>query len=297
MYKARLTMGIEEEYMIVDPQTRELTSYNVPLLEDAKAIPELNMMSELLQCQIEVATTVCQNIKEAREQITWIRRTVAELATNHGVAIAAVGTHPFSKWKDQKISPFERYMYYEGIAGHTALSMVASSMHVHVGFGKSPEAFALMIDVYNQMRYILPHLLALSTSSPFWEGDDTQLKSYRYTQMLHPPMFRLPPIFDSYSDYENYIRLLNKVGGFVTGGLDATMLWWYVRPRQDLGTLEVRIADMCTTIDETISIAALIQTFVGYFVKLREQCKSWRVFPNHLISSNIWRAQKSGLAG
>jgi len=256
---------------------------------------------EFMQSQIEVGSNICRNIKEARYEMARLRRSMAELASNNGLAIIAAGTHPFSRWADQQVSDYERYQRFRDSYGLVARSLLIFGMHVHIGFGTSREALNLMIDVFNQLRYVLPHILALSSSSPFWEGRDTGLKSYRSVVWENMPRTGIPPNFSSYSDYDDFVELLGKTQIVAkdekSGKPDNTMIWWDARPRPALGTIEVRISDMCTTIDETICIAAIIQTFALYFIKLRESNLSWRIYRTKLIEENKWRAMRHGIDG
>jgi carboxylate-amine ligase len=301
MYKAPLTIGIEEEYQIIDPTTRELTSYVQQMLEDGRFVLGSQVTEELMQSQIEIGTQICRNVEEVRFELTRLRRAVSEVAERHGFAIAAAGTHPFSRWEEQQISESERYQKARDAFGIVTRSLLIFGMHIHIGFGTSPQAYAVMLDVYNQMRYALPHILALTTSSPFWEGRDTGLKSYRSVIWENAPRTGIPPTFQSFSEFEEFVELLGHVHSVgkdqVSGKADKTMIWWDARPRPDFGTIEIRISDMCTTIDEAICIAAICQAMAGFFIKLRERNQSWRIYRTELIEENKWRALRYGIDG
>ncbi len=294
-----LTLGIEEEYMIIDPQTRELTSYVQEMLNRGSIVLGHNVKAEFMQSQIEVAGRVCQNIPEARSELIRLRRAISELAAESGKTFAAAATHPFSRWRDQMISENERYADLHRDMQDVARRLLIFGMHVHLGFGTSDEAHALTIDIMNQIRYFLPHVLALSTSSPFWHGRETGLKSYRCVIFESLPRTGIPPSFGSYEEYEHYVALLAKVGSLGKGvnPKDPTRIWWDVRPNPRVGTLEIRVADICTTVDEAICIAALIQGLAAMLLKLRQKNQTWRWYRGELIQENKWRAARYGIEG
>ncbi len=301
MLSAPLTLGIEEEYQIINPETRALTSYVQQMLEQGRIVLGDQVKPEFMQSQIEVGSNICRNIKEARQEIIRLRRTICELAREHGRVIAAASTHPFSKWEDQLINEGERYKDLETHMQDVGRRMLIFGFHVHVGIGTTPEALELTIDIQNQFRYFLPHILALTTSSPFWHGRHTGLKSYRSIIFESLPRTGIPPIFDSYSDYTQFVQLMGRVGslgkGRDDGSADYTKLWWDTRPQRNFGTLEIRVADVCTTIDEALCVAALIQAFCAKLIKLRNKNLSWRVYRSELIAENKWRAVRYGLDG
>lgn len=299
MYTPPLTLGIEEEYMIVDPETRELTSYVQEMLNRGSLMLGHNVKAEFMQSQIEVAGHVCQNIAEARADLIRLRRTISDVAAESGKAIAAAATHPFSRWRDQVISAGERYADLYTDMQDVARRLLIFGMHVHLGFGSTDEAHALTIDIMNQIRYFLPHVLALSTSSPFWHGRETGLKSYRCVIFESLPRTGIPPSFGSYEEYERYVSLLAKVGSLGKGvnPKDPTRIWWDVRPNPRIGTLEVRVADICTTVDEAICVAALIQGLAAMLLKLRQKNQTWRWYRGELIQENKWRAARYGVEG
>lgn len=307
MYTPPLTIGIEEEYQIIDPETRKLSAYVQQLMNRGRMVLGDKIKNEFMQSQIEVGSEVCQNIAEARVQITELRRTVTEIAAEHGRVIAAAATHPFSRWQDQEFSEGQRYDDLQSSMQDAVRRLLIFGLHIHIGIGKTSEAQELTIDLLNQLRYFLPHILALSGSSPFWHGRNTGMKSYRSLIFENMPRSGIPPIFNSYSEYDSYINLMAKVGALglegsqkktgLPGIKDPTKIWWDARPHPTWGTLEVRVADMCTTVDETIAIAALIQALVAKLIKLRNQNRSWRIYPTHMINENKWRAVRYGVQG
>ncbi|NLX10643.1 MAG: carboxylate-amine ligase [Chloroflexi bacterium] len=308
MPTAPLTLGIEEEYQIIDPQSRELTSYVQQMMNHGTVVLGHQLKPEFMQSQIEVGSQICQNIHEARQEIVRLRRSVSEVAAQAGAVIAAASTHPFSRWQDQRISEGERYDDLASEMKDAARRLLIFGMHVHLGFGKTPEAFELMIEVLNQMRYFLPHILALTTSSPFWHGRDTGLKSYRSLVFENMPRSGIPPHFEGYAQYDRYVSLMGKVGSLgrrantqkLTGSngvADPTKIWWDARPHPNLGTLEIRICDMCTHIDDAIAVAALIQALAARLIRLRNQNQSWRIYRGVYIAENKWRAVRYGIDG
>jgi carboxylate-amine ligase len=294
-----LTLGIEEEYMIVDPETRALASSVEPMLTEGYAKLGEHVKAEFMQSQIEVAGEVCADVHAARAELIRLRQAMSDVAAQHGRRIAAAATHPFSSWRDQTVSAGERYADLYSDMQDVARRLVIFGMHVHLGFGLSAEARALTIDVMNQMRYFLPHILALSTSSPFWHGRETGLKSYRSVIFESLPRTGIPPTFDSYGEYERMIGLLAKVGSLGKGASpeNPARIWWDVRPNRRIGTLEIRIADICTTVDEAICVVAVIQSIAAMLIKLRAKNQSWRVYRSALIQENKWRAARYGIEG
>jgi carboxylate-amine ligase len=252
-----LTLGVEEEYQIIDPETRNLHSYITELLSlDEQRSTSLNLKPELMQSQVEVGSHVCRNIKEVRQEVIRLRRAVCAMAEENGLLIAAASTHPFAKWEEQNITEGIRYKELLDDMQRVARGLLIFGMHVHVGFGSEPESKDLMIDIMNQARYFIPHLLALSTSSPFWHGYNTGLKSYRSVVFEMLPRTGIPHSFISWAEYKAYERTLGKVGSF--GKRDpVAKIWWDIRPHPLFNTLEFRISDICTKVDETICVAAL----------------------------------------
>lgn len=301
MLTAPLTIGIEEEYQIVDPETRALSAYVQQLMEDdSKLVLGEQLKPEFMQSQIEVGSHICRNVQEARAEIIRLRREVNKIAQIHDRCIIAASTHPFSRWDEQKITEGERYKDLESHMQEVARRMLIFGMHVHVGFGTEHEQLELMIDIQNQLRYFLPHILILTTSSPFWHGRNTGLKSYRSIIFENLPRTGIPPTFKSFYDYKAFVETLGKAGTIgkrEDGKADYTKLWWDCRPQEDFGTLEIRVSDICTTVDEAICIAALLQAICAKLVKLRNQNQSWRIYRTELIAENKWRAVRWGLEG
>ena len=284
-----LTIGIEEEYQIIDPATRELRSYVQRFLEQGQTVLPDQIHPEFMQSQVELGTSICHNIQEARRELTRMRRSIWELAEQEGLWVAAAGTHPFSYWEHQEVSPFGRYPELVRFLQDVGRRLLIFGMHVHIGI----EDRELLIEVMNQLRYFLPHLLVLSTSSPFWHGRDTGLKSYRSVVFESLPRTSIPPLFNSYADYRSYVDML-----LTTGSIDEpTHIWWDVRPSEKFPTLEIRIPDMCTRMEETLCIAALVQAIVAKLVQLRRANQSWRLYPKHLLDENKWRAVRYGIKG
>ncbi len=285
----RLTLGIEEEYQIVDPKTRELASASEVLVGKGQHLLQDQVKPEFMQSQIEVGTNVCQNIGEARSEVVRLRRAIHGLCEENGLAMVAASTHPISTWSDQQVTPADRYSKLEDDLRDVARRLLIFGMHIHVGI-EDPE---LRIDVINQATYFLPHLLALSTSSPFFGGRDTGMKSYRSVIFENMPRSGIPPKFRAWSHYEEFIDTLVK-----TGSIDEpTKIWWDIRPHPKFPTIEFRIFDVCTKVDEVICLAALIQALVAKLIILRESNQRWRAYHHHLISENKWRALRYGLDG
>ncbi len=292
-----LTLGIEEEYQIIDAETRDLRTYISELLtQDQIRAKKLDLKPELMQSQVEVGSHICKNITEARAEITRLRRDVLELADENGLMIAAASTHPFARWEDQIITEGTRYKELLDDMQGVARQLLIFGMHVHVGFGEDADSKEMLIAVMNQARYFIPHLLALSTSSPFWRGQNTGLKSYRSVVFESLPRTGIPHSFMSYSDYKRYEMMLERVGAF--GKFDKrAKIWWDLRPHPVYSTLEFRISDICTSVDDCICIAALFQAICAKLLKLRKQNMSWRQYRHVHISENKWRAVRYGIEG
>jgi carboxylate-amine ligase len=283
------TVGIEEEYQVLDPRTRELTSYVQEFLDEGREILKDQIKVEQLQSQIEVGSKICHSIAEAREDLARLRRTVRDVAAAHGLVIAAASTHPFSRWIEQEVTPMERYLKAQAEMAELARRLLIFGMHVHVGF----EDRELMIDVMDQARYFLPHLLALSTSSPFWQGRETGLKSYRSVVFEAIPRSGPPPEFASWAEHQQFLDTLIKTRCIE----DATRIWWDIRPHPKYSTLEFRVFDICTRLDEAMCLAALTVALVAKLVLLRQNNLSWRRYRHHLIRENKWRAVRYGIDG
>ncbi len=288
MPQPSFTVGIEEEYLLVDADSRDLIHEAPPTMLPAceKALKG-QVTPEFLQCQIEVGTRVCESIAEARNDLAHLRKTVAGVAREHGLAMIAASTHPFATWGLQKRTLKERYEVIEQDLQDVVRRLMISGMHVHVAL----EDNDLRIDIMNQATYILPHLLALSTSSPFWQGHVTGLKSYRIAVWDEMPRTGLPAQFDSFAEFDRHVRVL------VSAGLieDGTKLWWDVRPSVRFPTLEMRICDMCTRLEDTVSIAALYRCGLRMLYRLRLNNQRWRRYEPMLINENRWRAQRYGV--
>lgn len=292
-----LTLGVEEEYQIIDPETRNLHSYITELLSQDEQMPtSLNLRPELMQSQVEVGSYVCRNIKEVRQEVTRLRRSVLEMAEKNGLLIAAASTHPFAKWEEQTITEGVRYKELLDDMQRVARGLLIFGMHVHVGFGNDPGSKDLMIEIMNQTRYFVPHLLALSTSSPFWHGYNTGLKSYRSVVFEMLPRTGIPHSFTSWAEYKAFERTLEKVGSF--GKQDpVAKIWWDIRPHPVFDTLEFRITDICTKVNETVCVAALYQAICAKLLKLRRNNMSWRRYRHMHITENKWRALRYGTGG
>ncbi len=282
------TIGIEEEYLLVDRATRHLAKEPpAAMLDECESRIGDLIKPEFLRSQIEVATRVRETVQEARDDPVWLRRTVAEVADKHGLAPIAASTHPFSEWQEQTHTDKERYHVLARDMQAMARRLVICGMHVHVGIDNDD----LRIDLMNQVAYFLPHLLALSTSSPFWRGEDSGLKSYRLSVFDGLPRTGLPERFESYSEYQRHVDVLTRAGLLE----DATMLWWDVRPSARFPTLEMRISDVCTRLDDAVSIAALFACILRMLYRLRRNNQRWRTYAPMLIQENRWRAQRYGL--
>ncbi len=283
------TLGIEEEYQVIDPDTRELRSYITQILDRGQTILREQIKPEMHQSIVEVGTHPCRTVGEARAEVLKLRGTIASLSAVHNLKIAAAGTHPISSWMNQEITPFERYKGVVDEMQDLALQLLIFGMHVHVGMPNNDVAIELM----NVVRYFLPHILALSTSSPFWMGRRTGFKSYRSAVFSNFPRTSIPPSFTSYSEFESYINLLINTGSIDNG----KKIWWDLRPHPTFNTLEYRVADICTRVDECIALAALMQAIVVKVYSMFEQNMTFRVYRRALITENKWRAQRYGLDG
>ena len=284
-----LAIGIEEEYLLVDPDSGELVAKQDPAFMPAcRARLGGQVTHELMQAQVEVGTRVCRNVAEARADLHRLRRTVADVAAAHGMAIIAASTHPSAAWPEQRNTKKERYQALTDDYQVLARRQVISGMHVHAAV----EDDELRIDLMNQVAYFLPHLLALSTSSPFWHGQDTGLKAYRRAVADELPRSGSPEHLESWRDWERLLAILAETG-LVT---DPSMIWWDVRPSAKHPTLELRITDICTDLEDALAIAALYQSLLRHLWRLRRRNLSWRSYRKVLIEENKWRAQRWGVA-
>jgi glutamate---cysteine ligase / carboxylate-amine ligase len=283
-----LTIGVEEEYQIIDPLTRELQSYITQILEDDHIILG-QVKPELHQSIVEVGTHICHTPQEVRDQLLGLRRGVMELAAKKGLKIAAAGTHPFSHWADQKITPLERYLGTREAMQQLAQQLLIFGTHVHIGI----EDREFLIDAANVSRYVLPHILCLSTSSPFWIGRNTGLKSYRSVVFRAFPRSGVPRFINSWAEFEGYVNTLVATGSIA----DGSKIWWDVRPHWKYPTLEFRICDVCTRVDEAVCVAAILQALVFKLYKMRRDNITFRIYSSDLIEENKWRAVRYGLDG
>ncbi|MFD1623800.1 carboxylate-amine ligase [Azospirillum griseum] len=282
------TLGLEEEYLLVDRATRDIvTSPPEDMLEACQAQAPGRIHPEFLRCQIEVGTPVCSTLAEARTELASLRSIVAGVADRHGLAPIAASTHPFAAWEPQKHTNRDRYNMLARDLGAPARRLMICGMHVHIGI----EDDDLRIDLMNQVRYFLPHLLALSTSSPFWRGRDMERRSYRLSVWHELPRTGMPASFQSFGEYQSH------VGALVNAGVieDATKLWWDIRPSARFPTLEMRITDICTRLDDAVTVAALYRCLLRMLWRLKLRNVTWRPYKNMLIEENRWRAQRYGL--
>jgi carboxylate-amine ligase len=285
-----LNIGIEEEYQTVDPETRDLRSHiSAEIIRKGRILLEERVKPEMHQSVVEIGTGVCSNIQEARAEILDIRRQMVTLARANGLRLSAGGTHPFAHWADQEIYPDARYHTIVEDMKMVARANLIFGLHVHIGV-EDPET---AIQIMNGARYFLPHILALSTNSPFWMGMDSGLRSYRCKVFDKFPRTNIPDVYTSRSEFDNYVELLIR-----TNCIDnAKKIWWDIRPHPHFPTLEFRICDMPMRLDETIAIAALCQAVIGKLYKLHEQNLSFRHYSRSLIMENKWRAARYGLDG
>jgi glutamate---cysteine ligase / carboxylate-amine ligase len=283
------TIGVEEEFQIVDPISRELRSHIQQILEDGKLLLAENVKPEMHQSVVEMGTDVCEDIHEARKQVTKLRRNLADLAKSKNLRIAAAGTHPFSHWKDQKITSDPRYKVIITDMQQVARANLIFGLHVHIGVNDRETALHIM----NAARYFLPHIFALSTNSPFWLGRNTGFKSYRSKVFDRFPRTGIPDYFNSLAEYDNYVNLLVK-----TNCIDnAKKIWWDIRAHPVFNTLEFRICDIPMRVDETIALAAIMQAIVAKLHKLIKQNLGFRLYRRALIAENKWRAARYGIEG
>jgi carboxylate-amine ligase len=283
-----LTIGIEEEYQIIDPKTRELRSYITEILKEESVILG-EIKPELHQSMVEVGTRVCHTPAEARAELVRLRKLVMDLAAKSGLKVVAAASHPFSSWMEQEITPLERYLGVREDLQDLAQRLLIFGTHVHVGI----EDRGFLIDAMNAVRYMLPHLLSLSTSSPFWLGRKTGLKSYRSIVFKGFPRTGIPRSLTSWGEFEEIVNTLVETGSIP----NASKIWWDVRPSWSYPTLEMRICDVCTRVDEAVCIAALFQAIIAKIWKLRCDNLSWRQYSAAFIEENKWRACRYGLDG
>lgn len=288
MKEPSFTIGIEEEYMLVDRKSRNLIrEAPTSMLSECKKLLHGQVSPEFLQCQIEVGTRVCKTLPEARSDLAHLRRTVATVAKNHGLAVIAASTHPFGKPSKLEHTVHDRYNQLAHDLQEVVRQLVISGMHIHLGIDDDD----MRVDLMGQLTYILPHMLALSTSSPFWRGRNTGLKSYRISIWNGMPRTGLPEYFDSYAEYQRHIEVLVKAGVVE----DATKVWWDIRPSDRYPTLEMRISDVCTRLDDAISVAAFYLCWARMLYRLRRANQRWREYSAFLVNENRWRAHRYGI--
>jgi carboxylate-amine ligase len=285
-----LTIGIEEEYQIIDPETRALRSFITQFIEDGHVVMvERELKPELHQAMVELGTPVAHTLAEAKQELINQRAFICGLAGQKGLAVAAAATHPFSRWDEIPVTPLPRY---QGVLEEMQLlaqRLLIFGMHVHIGI--ADRAFA--IDCMNVARYMMPHLLALSTSSPFWQGRKTGLKSYRSLIFEDFPRSGTADVLRTEADWENMVGTLVRTGSIP----DGSKIWWDCRPHHKYPTLEFRVCDICTRVDEAIAIAGILQAMVLWLWKLRRKNITFRVYRKELIDENRWRASRYGIDG
>lgn len=284
----RFTLGVEEEYLLVDPETRNLVIEPPPALWQALDSPLHGQVSpEFLCSQVEIGTPICSSVAEARTELAALRRHVIDAAAAHGLSVIAASTHPFATWRPQKTTDKQRYQELARDIGAPLRRLLTCAMHVHVGI-EDPD---LRIDLMSQAGYFLPHLLALTTSSPFWQGSVTDLKSYRLAVFDELPRTGMPEHFESWSEYEKHLNVLIETGVIE----DGSKVWWDVRPSARFPTLEMRICDICTTFEDSVCITALFACILRMLWRLKRMNARWRTYKTLLINENRWRAMRYGV--
>ncbi len=282
-----LTLGVEEEYLLVDPQTRDLVEEPSPdFMKDCKDRLGERVTPEFLKCQVEIGTPVCADISEARHHLTALRSTIINTAEKHGMRLMAASTHPFAQWGRQKHTAAPRYDLLDKDMGGAIRRMLICGMHVHAGIEDEEQR----IDLMNQARYFLPHLLALSTSSPFWGGHDMQMRCSRLGIFDSMPRTGIPDRYESWSEYQRMIKRLVDAGVME----DATKIWWDMRPSCRFPTVEMRVTDVCTRLEDALCIAALYQSILRMLARIRQRNMRWRIYPRIMLEENRWRAQRYG---
>ena len=283
------TLGIEEEYMVIDPQSRELKSHEQKIVTEGQKIIRDKVKAEMHQAVVEVGTDICRDVDEARRDVSTLRSTISRIAGDLGFQVGAAGTHPFSHWEHQLITDHVRYSEIVNELQEAARSNLIFGLHVHVGM----ENREMANHIANSTRYFLPHIYALSTNSPFWEGRQTGYKSYRTKVFDKFPRTGIPETFESIEAYDNFVKLLVK-----TNSIDnAKKIWWDLRVHPFFNTVEFRICDVPMTVDETICIAALFQSICAKIYKLRSRNMNYIQYSRALINENKWRASRYGIDG
>ncbi len=293
MYYPSLNIGIEEEYQLIDPEHRELVGYVTQSMARDQLVvrertPDVDIVQQFGDAVIQVGTPVCADIKEAREQLLRLRANILEVAHTNGCRVAAAGTHPFSRWESRsEVLPGYRAILED--AQMIARRLLGFGLRIHIGV----EDRELAVDVMNSMRYLLPHILCLSTSSPFWAGRHTGLKSYRSVLLDALPRTGIPGQFSSYQEYRSHIDTLIQTNSIP----DASQIRYDIMPHWRFPTLVIRICDMMPNYHDTLAITALIQATVAWMVDLRRRNMSFRQYERLLIAENKWRAVRYGLEG
>jgi len=283
------TIGVEEEYMVIDPVTKELKSHEQKIVQEGHKVIKDKVKAEMHQAVVEVGTDICADVDEAFMDVGTLRKTISGIADELGLWVGASGTHPFSHWEKQLITEHVRYNEIVNELQEAARSNLIFGLHVHVGM----ETREMAIHIANSARYFLPHIFALSTNSPFWEGRLTGYKSFRTKVFEKFPRTGIPDCYDSIEDYDNYIKLLVK-----TNCIDnAKKIWWDLRVHPFFNTVEFRICDIPLTVHETIAIAGLFQAICAKLYKLRSQNLNFMMYPRALLNENKWRASRYGIDG
>ncbi|WP_375281403.1 carboxylate-amine ligase [Pseudooctadecabacter sp.] len=286
MTEPEFTIGVEEEYLLVDTKTRALAEVPEAMMAACKDALGDQVSPEFLQCQIEIGTGICQTAEDARADLAHLRRTIRDLAADHGLAPIAASCHPLADWKYQSHTDRDRYNQLERDLGGVGRRMLICGMHVHVGLNDN----ALRADLMGQLSYFLPHLLAMSASSPFWQGEDTGLASYRLSVFDNLPRTGLPPAVDSWDAYQRSVDTLVDLGIIE----DSSKIWWDLRPSAAFPTLEARICDVTPRLSHTVGLAALIQCLTRMLWRLKQKNQRWRKYDMFLVQENRWRAQRYG---
>ena len=286
MIEPDFTIGVEEEYLLVDKQTRALAIVPDAMMAECEAALGSKVSPEFLQCQIEVGTGICATATDAFDDLAHLRTTIRDCAAKHGLAPIAASCHPWADWKDQTHTDKDRYNQLKSDLGGVGRRMLICGMHVHVGLNDD----ALRADLMGQLSYFLPHLLALSVSSPFWQGDDTGLASYRLSVFDNLPRTGLPPTLDSWDEYQRSVDALVDLGVIE----DSSKIWWDLRPSAAFPTLETRICDVSPRLSHTVGLAALVQCLCRMLWRLRVKNQRWRRYDSFLLQENRWRAQRYG---
>src|SRR3954468_9276430 len=283
------TLGVEEEYMVLDPETKELKSHEQKIVHEGQKMIKDKVKAEMHQAVVEVGTDICQDVDEAHKDVSTLRKTIHDIAASLGFGMGAAGTHPFSHWESQLITDHVRYNEIVNELQEAARSNLIFGLHVHVGMANREMAN----HIANSTRYFLPHIYALSTNSPFWEGRLTGYKSFRTKVFDKFPRTGIPETFESIEAYESYVKLLVK-----TNCIDnAKKIWWDLRVHPFFNTVEFRICDVPMTVDETIALTALFQAVCAKIYKLRSQNLNFIQYSRALINENNWRAGRYGIDG